>query len=632
VKIPLRINRFVFLMIAGISIILNAQIPRTISYQGVLTDAKGNPRPDGSYNVTFALYADSTGGTKLWQETKSLAVTKGMFSNYLGDVTALTLTFDRQYWLGITISTGQEFGQRIKLSAAAYSFGAVVADSARKAALSDSAAKAAVAYRVIGSGTGVQADTIKASMVMAKDTNGVKVVSASGVGLTLTGNGNVGIGIATNDPAIKLAVYSGGSTGVLVKGKTRGQILLNTTNQKGWQIEVADDSLGNNPAGALGFTESSVGSRMTLAKGGNVGIGTTNPMAPLEIRRAGGAGAVQITIDNLPLLGDFSRSAIFTIKPDNPNDIGGFLFKTNNGAQGNINSLSLSPTGNVGIGTTIPQGTLNVKAHTNGWAGGLTLTSNNSSYKWRVHPEDGDGSLMFSNDDIKSMLTFQKNGSVGIGTNTPSRQLHLNTTTGPNLRLETNGSNAAIEFIPSVSSGRYNWVAGAQYNISDAFEITPSTAVDGMIFSNPAFLIKSNGNVGIGTTTPCSKLQVKGTITADEAVVVNASCTSDRRFKTILAPITSALDKIKRLSGVLFTWKRAEYPDRNFPEGAQIGLIAQDVEKVLPELVHTDDEGYKSLSYDKLTAVLVEAVKEQQAMIDSLRTEVASMKVQLGLK
>ena len=60
----------------------------------------------------------------------------------------------------------------------------------------------------------------------------------------------------------------------------------------------------------------------------------------------------------------------------------------------------------------------------------------------------------------------------------------------------------------------------------------------------------------------------------------------------------------------------------HFEEGRQIGLIAQEVEAVFPELVKTDSQGYKAVSYEKLTAVLVEAMKEQQAKISELGAKI----------
>jgi trimeric autotransporter adhesin len=97
---------------------------------------------------------------------------------------------------------------------------------------------------------------------------------------------------------------------------------------------------------------------------------------------------------------------------------------------------------------------------------------------------------------------------------------------------------------------------------------------------------------------------------------------------------------VSNLQGVTYEWKMDEYPGFGLTEGKQIGLIAQDVEKVLPELVSEDKDGYKAVSYTKLTAVLVEAVKElkaeneqhltrlkkQQAEIEELRSMIKELK------
>jgi len=108
-----------------------------------------------------------------------------------------------------------------------------------------------------------------------------------------------------------------------------------------------------------------------------------------------------------------------------------------------------------------------------------------------------------------------------------------------------------------------------------------------------------------------------------------SGCCSDRRFKQNITPIDSALDKVTKLQGVTFIWNRAAFPDRNFSDGREIGLIAQDVEPVIPEVVHTDFDGYKSISYDKLTAMLIEAVKElkqknsvQDSLIQALNARI----------
>jgi hypothetical protein len=94
------------------------------------------------------------------------------------------------------------------------------------------------------------------------------------------------------------------------------------------------------------------------------------------------------------------------------------------------------------------------------------------------------------------------------------------------------------------------------------------------------------------------------------------SC-SDIRLKKDIKPLTSALSTLGKLQGKSYRWK-----DNNEPD---IGLIAQELEKVIPELVKTDNKGYKSIVYQKLTAVLIEAVKEQQQEINNLSNRIAML-------
>jgi predicted adenine nucleotide alpha hydrolase (AANH) superfamily ATPase len=136
-------------------------------------------------------------------------------------------------------------------------------------------------------------------------------------------------------------------------------------------------------------------------------------------------------------------------------------------------------------------------------------------------------------------------------------------------------------------------------------------------------LIDSLGNVGIGPTPPDQyRLRVSGGDARVDGFVylTSTQTTSDRRFKTDIDTIKNALSTIESLAGVTYSWKTEAFPERNFSKERQIGLIAQDVEKVLPEVVHTDADGYKSMSYDKLTAVLIEAVKDQQKIIESQKS------------
>jgi hypothetical protein len=106
-----------------------AQVPRVVSYQGVLRDAAGTPVTDGSYSVTFAIYDVSSGGAPLWSETHSLPVADGIINAELGTVTTLDLDFDGDYWLGISVAGEAELTPRVSLTAAPYALRAAVADT-----------------------------------------------------------------------------------------------------------------------------------------------------------------------------------------------------------------------------------------------------------------------------------------------------------------------------------------------------------------------------------------------------------------------------------------------------------------------------------------------------------------------
>ncbi|MEO7423537.1 MAG: tail fiber domain-containing protein [Fibrobacteria bacterium] len=119
------------------------------------------------------------------------------------------------------------------------------------------------------------------------------------------------------------------------------------------------------------------------------------------------------------------------------------------------------------------------------------------------------------------------------------------------------------------------------------------------------------GNVGIATVNPLYKLDVNGEAHATTFSSPNAfNSASDLRFKKNIRPLSASLKKIEALQGVAYDWKTGEYPDRGFSDKPQIGFIAQDVEKVVPEVVATDSSGYKSMDYSRLVPLLVEAVKE----------------------
>jgi hypothetical protein len=129
----------------------------------------------------------------------------------------------------------------------------------------------------------------------------------------------------------------------------------------------------------------------------------------------------------------------------------------------------------------------------------------------------------------------------------------------------------------------------------------------------------------IGTLTPQTtyKLYVSGSAYA--TVTWSAS---DIRFKKNVVPLQNSLQKVLALKGVNYEWNLKDFPDRGFTAGKQIGFIAQDVEKIIPEVVNTDDKGYKAISYSTLTVVLTEAIKEQQKTIESQQSAISSLQTE----
>ncbi len=168
---------------------------------------------------------------------------------------------------------------------------------------------------------------------------------------------------------------------------------------------------------------------------------------------------------------------------------------------------------------------------------------------------------------------------------------------------------------PSTSAGHY-------INISLSGAITPAppgtTPPSPTPPSTPPSGTDTNiyytaGKVGIGKTNPQYTLDVNGDVGAADFLY-----TSDLRLKENIAPLFGSLSKILQLRGVSFDWKKSG--ERN------VGFIAQDVEKVIPELVSTGADGFKSVRYGNLVAVLTEAIKEQQLQIEKQQKEIDELK------
>lgn len=173
-------------------------------------------------------------------------------------------------------------------------------------------------------------------------------------------------------------------------------------------------------------------------------------------------------------------------------------------------------------------------------------------------------------------------------------------------------------------AGGNNWaLAGNTFTDSSANFFGTTTAVPVAIRTNnqKRMHIATNGSVGIGMVpTGTYILEIAGNLKT-----AGITETSDLRWKKDVKTLSNSLAKVGQLRGVSYNWRKDEFPEKNFDNKEQIGLIAQEVEKIFPQLVDTDALGFKSIQYSKVVALLIEALKEQQVEINSMKAEVIKM-------
>ena len=240
------------------------------------------------------------------------------------------------------------------------------------------------------------------------------------------------------------------------------------------------------------------------------------------------------------------------------------------------------------------------------------------------------------NFDSGTFYVDATNNKVGIGTSSPSATLDLGI--GGN-QIKVTEENVTEVYIAGSGVRLKNIFAGDGWARS-ILKYQDSSGVDyfglggfgdgqsfNYIFLGPAFnnnyqVWKSNGDVGIGTTSPSYKLEVNGSV----AGVGAYNNLSDVNWKKNIQDITYGLDKILKLKPITFNWLNEDYGDR-----INIGFIAQEVEEIIPNMVTTAEDGTKSLAITDLIPVLTKAIQEQQAIIESQATEIEQLKSQIQL-
>jgi hypothetical protein len=359
---------------------------------------------------------------------------------------------------------------------------------------------------------------------------------------------------------------------------------------------------------------------------GRLGIGTSSPGAPLSV------------------VGNSSGYTLYSIGRNNADNASVISFRSNSAAteyawiESGVNSqldfgtngnyrMRITSAGNVGIGTS----TVTSSA---GWT--PTLVLNATSAALIIKGINGQENSFGSSDslyiDCLGSSTASNNNIIFRTSNTNSNfsasermritsagALSIGMTTAPYGRVNIKSNSSTVyagfgiyaagneNFTLLNHDGNVGWIG------CDSTATGFATPLAFWINSAERMRIHNNGNVTIGTASdPGYRLYVNGAIYATSNITAN----SDIRLKKNLEIINNPTDKLMELNGYSYQWKS--------DDSHQYGVIAQEVEKILPYAVSTGNDGIKGVSYNQIIPVLIEAVKEQKAKIENLEILLAS--------
>lgn len=336
--------------------------------------------------------------------------------------------------------------------------------------------------------------------------------------------------------------------------------------------------------------------RARITSTGAMGLGTNNPSGSLHISRAqneairiqntsvgGGSGFVsfyETAGTRLAFLGNSSAASPDQFVIFSERATASMTFGTNS-----LERLRIDPSGNVGIGTTTPDFILDIEGSTAPTSRINILRTGSSGVAAQLISTGAlagvaataAGPFTFYTSDLER-ARFDPSGNFGIGTNAPADLLHLSSA-APTLRLT------------DTDTGGYTQLSAA--NSTGSFGIYVD---QGNTIASSIFLLYIDG---------AEKMRVDAT--GNLTATGNVTAYSDERLKTDIRTIPQALDLVQEMRGVFFE-----------KDGlAGVGVIAQEMELVLPEVVLDGD--FKSVAYGNIVGVLIEAIKELRAEVHGLK-------------
>jgi Chaperone of endosialidase/Head domain of trimeric autotransporter adhesin len=435
--------------------------------------------------------------------------------------------------------------------------------------------------------------------------------------VTVLRNGNVGFGNTT--PLAPLHFNNGGQQKIILSGNDVNN--NNGIGLSGSGVAVHAQN-GNNVVLGNGSAASFTPRLLVDGISGNIGIGTTSPGSKLHIVGTlriedGFQGAGKV------LVSDAAGEGTWQNLPAGYWSINGTHIYNNN-------------TGNVGIGINNPQVALSfaqvlgkkISLYRGGSGdAGFGVFGN----ELRIHSDYNGADITFGYDNLSTGFTenvrLKANGNVGIGTNNPIEKLVVSGTAS-NITTFNGGNQMYITLSENGSPKGYIGSFNQSVTINDV-DFGTFGATNGAVHlitqGIPRLTVLNGGNVGIGTTAPSQALHVIGNILASGTITP-----SDLRFKNNIQSIQSPLSKILLLNGVTYFMNRNEFPEWNFDSTLQYGVIAQEVEKLFPEMITTiNEKGYKGVNYVKLIPVLIEGFKELNNKADAAQKENAVLKEQM---